>query len=221
MSGRKPTQIISVIGCQLYQPIADLLGSLLNRPYRRPDRVSSNYFEGGYAAALIVLLAAVIESFVQRDRYFHLRTRPAAKPPSTVPEYMKSVLKYRRGAQIQELLEIRNSVAHNHLWEVEFDTPLGGGRRHKGSSLVPGTHRLRSIPPSLARVPRTKLTKLNLLPMRLDRTDVVKGLGICLHALLFLSEKGHSKLSLTDNMVKIRGQRVPFSQLEAEARSAL
>lgn len=221
MSRRKPTQIISVIGSQLYQPIADLLGLLLDRPYRRPDRVSSNYFEGGYAAALVVLLAAVIESFVQRDRYFHLLTRPAAKPPSTVPEYMKRILKYRRWAQLQEFLEVRNSVAHNHLWEVEFDTPLAGGRRHKGSSLVPDTHRLRSIPSSRVRVPRTKHTKLNLLPMRLDRTDVAKGLGICLHALLFLSEKGHNRLSLTDDIVKIRGKRVPFAQLEAEARSAL
>lgn len=221
MSRGKPTQIISVIGSQLYQPIADLLGSLLDRPYRKPDRISSNHFEGGYAAALIVLIAAVVESFVQRDRYFHLLTRPAAKPPSTVPEYMKSVLRYRRWAQLQEFLEVRNSVAHNHLWEIEFDTPLSGGRRHKGSSLVPGTHRLRSIPSSLVRIPRTKRTKLNLLPMRLDRTDVAKGLGICLHALLFLSEKGHSRLSLTDDMVKIRGQRVPFAQLEAAARSAL
>src|SRR5258707_4975325 len=134
MRGRKPSQIISVIGSQLYQPIADLLGSLLKRPYRRPDRVSSNHFEGGYAAALIVLLAAVLESFVQRDRYFHLQTRPTAKPSSAAPEYMKGVLKYRRWAQLQEFLEVRNSVAHNHLWEVEFDTPFVGGSRHKGSS---------------------------------------------------------------------------------------
>jgi hypothetical protein len=205
----------------LYQPIADLLGSLLDRPYRRPDRVSSNYFEGGYAAALIVLLAAVVESFVQRDRYFYVLTRAAAKPPSTIPEYMKNVLKYRRWAQLQEFLEVRNSVAHNHLWEVEFVTPLAGGRRHKGSSLVPGTHRLRSVPSSQARVPRTERTKLNFLPMRLDRTDVAKALGICLHALLFLSEKGHNRLSLADDTVKIRGKHVPFAQLEAEVRNAL
>jgi hypothetical protein len=49
-------QIISIIGSQYGQPIADLIGSLIARPKEPSDRISSNHVEGGYAAAIILLL---------------------------------------------------------------------------------------------------------------------------------------------------------------------
>ncbi len=137
MSATHQDQIISVIGSRLYQPIADLIERLVAHPYQAPDRVSSNYFEAGYSSAIILLLAATVESLVQRDRYFYRRKVPGSNPSSTVSEHMRIILRYRRHAQLDELFEVRNSVAHNHLWEIDFANPAAGGRRHQRSSLVP------------------------------------------------------------------------------------
>jgi hypothetical protein len=210
---------ISVIGPQLYQPIADLIGKLLARPYQEPDRISSNYFEGGYAAGIILLLAAAVESLVQRDRYFYTRTVPTARPSAKVSEYMKLIHGYRRHAHLHELFEVRNAVAHNHLWEIRYATPAAGGRRHKGSSLVPNSHRLSPPPVAGARVPCTKRLRINLQPTRLDRTDVAKALAASLHLLKFLSAKGYEHVRLTAHRVSLRGKLISFSDLLREFTS--
>ncbi len=221
MATGSPERIISIIDPQLYQPIADLVARLLARPYRQPDRVGSNYYEAGYSAAAILLLAAVIESLVQRDRYFFLKAYPKAKQSTSVTDYLKTTLRYRRHVQVKELFDVRNSVAHNHVWEIEFTTPPEGGRRHRGSAIVAGTHRLASLPPRNAKVPRTKVLRLNLQPSRLDRTDLGKVLSAGLHLLDFLSRKGHTSITTTRQTVGFQGRNVAFAELVTLVRNAL
>jgi len=96
MAPGKQNQIITIIGTQFYQPIADLCSKLVSRRYQNSDRVSSNYYENGYSAAIILLLAASIESIVQRDRYFYLKINPTSKPSNGVSAYTKNILHYRR-----------------------------------------------------------------------------------------------------------------------------
>ncbi len=136
MPPSNPNLIISVIGMQFYQPIADLISKLVGRPYQRPDRVGSNYYEGGYAAAIILLLVAAVESLIQRDRYFYRIAKLSPKPSNVASDYSKSVLCYRRHRHLEELFEVRNSIAHNHLWEIEFTTSSEGGRQHRQSQVV-------------------------------------------------------------------------------------
>jgi hypothetical protein len=169
-------QIISIIGSQYGQPIADLIGSLIARPKEPSDRISSNHVEGGYAAAIILLLAAHVESFVQRDRYFYVKRKPSRKVGQSVAPYLKTTLKYRRWNHIEELFEVRNAIAHNHIWEIEFETPNSGGRRHKSSIIVPWTHRLKVAPNQASKIHRTKRLQLHLLPSLLDRLDVYRAL---------------------------------------------
>jgi len=193
-------QIISIVGAQLYQPIADLVAQTIGRPRQPTDRVSSNHFEGGYAAATILLLAVLIESFVQRDRYFLLQRRPnqrqRSQPDTKVPGYLRKVLHYRRAAHIEELFDVRNAIAHNHVWRIDFLTPSSGGRRHIKSELVDGTHQLRSPINPTARVHRTRRLRLNLLPPRLDRTDVLRSLVATMHVLEFIARRGHNRVPL-------------------------
>lgn len=221
MSSRRPDQIISVIGTQFYQPIADLISKLIARPYQKPDRVGSNYYEGGYAASVILLLAASVESLVQRDRYFYRIANPASKTSNFVGEYSKAILRYRRHGYLEELFEVRNSIAHNHIWEIEFAIPPAGGRQHKRSQVVSGTHRLSAVPPTTTRIPRTQRLRLNLQPGRLDRTDVGKALSACLHFLTHLSKRGQRPISFTTLIVAFNGKRLPFSTLLSEVENAL
>ena len=221
MPTRRPELIISVIGTQFYQPIADLTSKLVDRRYLAPDRVGSNYYEGGYSAAIILLLAASVESLLQRDRYFLRATNPAAKTSGPASDYAKTALRYRRHSHLEELFEVRNSIAHNHLWEVEFTIPSKGGRQHRNTQVVSGTHRLRAVPPPTTRIPRTKRLRLNLQPGRLDRTDVAKALGACLHFLTHLSKRGQRPIALTTETVGFKGKIMPLSSLLTEVENAL
>ena len=214
-------QILSIVGAQLYQPIADLVAQMISRPRQPTDRVSSNHFEGGYAAATILLLAVLIESFVQRDRYFLLQAKSKQKPDTKVASYLRKTLHYRRATHVEELFDVRNAVAHNHVWRIDFLTPSSGGRRHIRSELVDGTHQLKSPINPKAKIHRTKQLSLNLLPPRLDRTDVLRSLVATVHVLDFIARKGHNRVPLTSTNVRVGGRRVPFRDLPKEVANAL
>ena len=213
--------ILSVLGSQYYQPIADLTERLLEKGYQKPDRVSAGYRESGYAAAIIILSAAALESFVQRDRYFNAKRNRSLISELPVTTYLKQVNKYRRHRQLEELFEVRNAVAHNHIWLIDIENPSSGGRRHKGSALVPKTHRLKRIPVYRAKIPRTRNVRFNLSPISVDRTDVQKALSLTIHALQFLSTKGHNPVPLVSNSISFRGQRITFADLAIEVSREL
>jgi hypothetical protein len=213
--------ILSILGSAYYQPIADLAERLFEEEYQKPDRVSAGYREYGYAAAIIILCAAALESFVQRDRYFKAKQERSPISELSVVTYLKQVNKYRRYRQLDELFEVRNAGAHNHLWHVDFINPSCGGRRHKSTALVPKTHRLKKLPPPKAILPRTSVVRFNLSPVRLDRIDVQKALAVTIHALQFLSTKGHNPVPLVLNKIVFRGRRITFADLAVEVSRAL
>jgi hypothetical protein len=213
--------IISVLGSQYYQPIVDLTERLLANEYQKPDRVSAGFRESGYAAAIIILSAAALESFVQRDRYFSSKGQGVPISELPVATYLEQANKYPRYRQVEELFDVRNAVAHNHIWLVNFENPSSGGRRHKSSALLPKTHRLKQIPAPQVKIPRSKLVRFNLNPVRLDRTDVQKALSVVIHALQFISTKGHNAVPLVSNTIGFRGQRVMFANLATEVDRAL
>lgn len=223
MPPRTKQTFISIIGTHLYQPIAELISKLIARPYRKAGRVSSDFYESGYSAAVILLLAASVESLVQRDRYFYRTANPASKPSDKVHEYSKTILRYRRHRHLEEVFDVRHLIAHNHIWEIEVAIPSKGGLQHKRSQIVPWTHRLSSnkVPPSTTRIPRTQRLHLNLQPDRLDRTDVAKALAACLHFLDHLSKRGQRPHPLTTDSVGFKGKRLQFSSLLSEVKNAL
>lgn len=218
MVSAKVEKDITVIGTHLYRPIADLLGKLLTRGFQPGDRVSSNYYESGYSAAIILLLCAAVESAVQRDRYFLKQSKSNANASSKVPEYLKSALKYRSYKRIIELFDVRNAIAHNHMWEIEYSVKSEGGRRHKKSTVVSNTHRLTKVPPKNARIPRTAILKMHLSPNSLDRTDVKKALTTATHLLEHISNKGNNPVSLVREQVGLNGKRMKFSDLHGEIK---
>lgn len=205
--------IISVVAPHLQQPIADFVSKLIARGFQPGDRVSANFYENGYSAAAILLLAAMIESMLQRDRYFLQQSRPGLRMNENSSNYLKEMLRYRRHSHIRELFDLRNALAHNHMWEVEYALPSVGGRVHRQSKLVPGSHHLKGLPSPNVKIPRTPAMKFNLLPARVDRTDLVKALSVCNDALTYLYKKGQRPVEFLDKIVICGGQRLPFRKL--------
>ena len=62
--------LVTIIGEAYFQPIADLVEKWLRRPPPpAPNKVQSGFYENGYAAAVVLLLVAMFESYVSRLRY--------------------------------------------------------------------------------------------------------------------------------------------------------
>jgi hypothetical protein len=205
--------IISVVAPHLQQPIADFVAKLIVRGFQPGDRVSANFYENGYSAGAILLLAAMIESMLQRDRYFLQQSKPSLKLSKDSSKYLKEMLRYRRHSHVRELFDLRNALAHNHMWEVDYTLPRIGGRAHRRSKLVPGLHQLRTPPSPNARIPRTPAVKFNLVPARVDRTDLVKALDVCNHALAHLYKKEQRPVQFLDETVICGRQRLHFREL--------
>jgi len=224
LMGTRRTQadaIISVVAPHLQQPVADFVAKLAARGYRTGDRTSANFYENGYSTAAILLIVAMIESMLQRDRYFLLQSKLATKLSGDPVQYLKETLRYRRHSHVRELFDLRNALAHNHMWEVEYSLPAAGGRTHRKSKLMPGSHRLKAGPSPIARIPRTRAVKFNLLPARVDRTDLVKALDVCNHAFAHLQKKEQRPVRFLDNTIVCGGRRIPFKQLAEVLRNEL
>lgn len=215
----KPEDIVSVIGGQFFQPLADLIGHMVSRPYQKSDQVSSNYYEGGYATAIILALAVAVESMVARDRYFNRRAHGHEGLP--VPEYMREVHRYRYYVRLSELFVLRDAIVHNHVWKLCYVLRPRGGRRLVSALRVSwsGNQRLRERlnPKQL----RTKLLRANVIPMRMDRKDVLKAFHVAHGVFTFLSKRGAKPVHITGQMVGFRGKRLPFSKLREQIVCAL
>lgn len=222
--GGRPTSneaMISVVAPHLQQPIADLVAKLIARGFQPGDSISANFYENGYSAAAILLLAAMLESMLQRDRYFLQQLKPSLQVSGDSSTYLKKTLRYRRYSHVRELSDVRNALAHNHMWEVEYTLRSGGGRTHRRSALVPGPHQLKAPPNLNAKIPRTRAVKFNLLPARVDRTDLVKALDVCNHALTHLHKKEQCSVGFLDHTVICGKQRLPFRKLAEILRDDL
>ncbi|MFT7043643.1 MAG: hypothetical protein ACJAW7_002405 [Candidatus Azotimanducaceae bacterium] len=222
--GTRRTQadtIISVVAPHLQQPVADFVTKLAARGYRAGDRISANFYENGYSTAAILLIVAMIESMLQRDRYFLLQSNSNMKLSGDTVQYFKETLRYRRHSHVRELFDLRNALAHNHMWEIEYTLSAAGGRTHQKSKLMPGSHRLKDVPSTNAGIPRTRVVKFNLLPARVDRTDLVKALDVCNHAFAHLYKKEQRPVRFLDDTIVCEKRRIPFKQLAEVLRNEL
>lgn len=215
----KPEASVSVIGSQLFQPLADLIGHMVARPYQKSDQVSSNYYEGGYSTAIILALAVAVESMVARDRYFNRRAHGHEGLP--VPEYMRKVHRYRYYVRLSELFVLRDAIVHNHVWKLCYVYRPQGSRRLVSALRVSwsGNGRLkkRLNPKDL----RTKLLRANVIPMRMDRKDVLKAFDVAHGVFTFLSKRGAKPVHITEGMVGFRGELLPFSKLRTKLLATL
>jgi hypothetical protein len=211
--------IVSVIGSQYFQPIADLLASLLKRKTPRSDAVSSGYYEGAYVVSMLLLLAAAVESMIARDRYFNKKA--AARKHTAVPELLKELHGYRGYARLSELYVLRDAIIHNHVWVLQFVTRKSGSRKLLSASRVSWSGNNRLGQRLNQRTRRTKLLRVNAIPSRMDRHDLLKALDVAFAAFRFLERRGANPVEILRTTVSFQGANVPFSRLRDALANAL
>jgi hypothetical protein len=211
--------IVSIIGSQYFQPIADLLGAFLKRTPPKSDAVNAGYYEGAYVVSIILLLVAAVESVAARDRYFN--KKPAARKHIAVPEYMKEMYGYRGYARLSELYVIRDAIFHNHVWVLDFLAYESGNRQLLSANRISwsGNDRLTQRLKSGTR--RTKLLGLNAIPSQMDRRDLLKVFDVAISALHFFERRGANPVHVLRGTVGFQGVRTPFAELRERLANAL
>ncbi len=212
-------EIVTVIGTQLFEPIAHLLDRMLARPFRKSDRVGSDYYEGGYAASIILLLAVAVESMVARDRYFNKKA--TGKQGLPAPEYMKEVYRFRDYHRLSELFVLRDAIAHNHVWVLAYLWSEGKGRKLTTATRVTWSGNRRLEKRLNPKTFHTKLLRAKVIPGQWDRKDVYAAFATSLSVFHFLAKQGANPISITKTIVGFNGQLVPFSTLLGKVADAL
>ncbi|WP_295427809.1 hypothetical protein [uncultured Thiodictyon sp.] len=201
-------EMISIIGSAYCQPIADLLEKLLKKERVEDSRLHSGYHESGYAASVILLLVAMLESYVAR---LHYCNREQITAPSEDKLSAVEVIRYvfPDSTALEELAEVyivRDALIHSHLWELNV--------REATRNIRCGDKKFKKRVDEKTR--RTKNLGLNVVPTSIDREDALKVFNAIWTALLDFKGKDSSTLASSDHPIRFNGEQMPFSKLRDE-----
>lgn len=218
---RGQNKLVTIIGSAYFQPIADLIDRWLATQRRpSPNKVQSGYYEHGYAASVALLLVAMLESYISRLRFVQ-----HAKIPSTVSKPLEIVTcmypKLRHMKALTEIYVLRDTLMHNHLWEIDYEWGGSPAMVLKGATKHPayGDRKYKARVNEKTR--RTRALNLNVVPSRVDRRDVLKVFDTVWKTLLRFEATGRFQCYVSHEHVRFRGKIVLFSELRQELVNAL
>lgn len=105
-------QVVTIVGSSYFQPITDLIARLMGSAKPASSEVKTSSHENGYCASLVLLLIAMLESYVMRVRYIN-RDRSPIKRISVVDYLLQLYPDYQRRNELIEVFVVRDVIAHN------------------------------------------------------------------------------------------------------------
>jgi hypothetical protein len=216
-------QLVTIVGSSYFQPITDLIARLLGRPKptsNEVNEVQTSPLENGYCTSLVLLLVAMLESYVMRVRYIN-RDRFSIKRISVVNYLLQLYPDYQRENELIEVFVVRNVIAHNHLWEIGFSWSEESAMTllHAEKEPTAGDTNYEKVVDEQSK--KTKTLGLTILPTKVDRTDVFKVFDIVWETLMFLEKKKRNQCYVSRIHVRFNGQTRLFGKLRDELGSAL
>jgi hypothetical protein len=205
------TGYLSIIGFSLIEPLFSLVETLEAAESKEPNEVQTGRQENGYSAAIVVLSVLLLESAINRVRYFKGedgRIPAAAGYFTTIspdPELAKAV---------DEVFAVRDVIVHNHVWEAQIYWDRGQGMKFVAPPKIRegyGNRRFEEVMDLESRLSRH--LNLNLFPSRIWRRDayiVLKTVGQALKAL-----EDFGPTSLDHEHFEFQGRELTFHEVIA------
>lgn len=210
--------IITIVGPSYQQPIADLVDRLLQIKNQEPHPALTGYRENGYAASLILLLAAMLESYVSRLKFTR---RSEVEHSLSIPDLLASLFPELPTVEdLREVFLLRNIVVHNHVWhldvsEIEINgAPTISTPKELGFNV---NKKYNDIVDLQAR--RTRRLGLHVSPTAVDRADVKSVFSVVWLTLEAMNKISYSDTPLAGRQVGFRGRRLQFEELLIEFES--
>jgi len=179
-------KLVSIVGEHYFQPIAILLNELISHPEPAANDVKTSYHENGFACAVCLLAVVCLESYSMRLRFFN-RSAPAAEKRNCLDFLRALYTQFPNIEHVTEAFVLRDTIAHNHLWEIGFSW----GELSEPMTLLSAIKDALSGDNKYAlhvdaQTRKTKILRLNAVLLKIDRSDVRKVLAVVWNALLLL-----------------------------------
>lgn len=206
-------KFVSIVGEHYFQPIATLLNELISRPEPAANDVKTSYHENGFACAVCLLVVVCLESYSMRLRFFN-RSAPAAEKRNCL-EFLRDLYpEFPTIEQVTETFVLRDIIAHNHLWEIgfswgELSEPMT--LQSAAKDAISGDNKYAHHVDAQTR--KTKILHLNAVPLKIDRSDVLKVLKVVWNALLFLESQDRGQCPISHVIVKYGGEFRRFGEV--------
>ena len=205
-------QIVSILGTAYFHPIPVLLEDLLTQPAPDPNDIQTSSLENGLSAALCILSVVCLESWVSRLRF--VTDESAVRQEKNAISCLKRAFPDLPSTQeLTECFVLRDLLVHNHLWHLSFvlDAKYQMNLTSAELDKLYGDRKYKACVD-----PKSRLTKklcLHAVPIKVDRTDVEKVLGIVWKTLLFLESKNRGLCYVSHLPVSYQGRKRNFAEL--------
>lgn len=227
-------QFITIAGGHFSWVISDLASQMIRckRPPEASDRPGSH--EVDFSIVICLLLVLMFESYLARVRHFDKTSTAESK---RYPSKYFSTLKgcKRLSKRVEEIMLLRNSIAHNHvfeyeqLWNWEKIPTKYRNFQIDTSWQVESNKAVYSKHVALKKFtePRTKILKLRVAPTFIGREEVLTVLETIHAALTALHKYKYLDISLEHKHVPFKKEgnstksMVVFWDLEQEIRESI
>lgn len=202
-------EYITVIGKNLLSPMTKLLESLRLSGVRSVNEVQTSIFENGYASAIILLAAVLLESMLNRTMYI-MDSIPNGKRSNVLAFFKESFPDSGLHNKMVELFVVRDVIAHNHIWDAKIKWDEDYALKLVSASLSNGygDPKFRGVIDESKR--KTKLLEINLFPTRICWSDIVIVLKTVVDILLFLEQKDRRYVYISNEYVEYDGKTIKF-----------
>jgi len=207
-----PEGYVSVLSTAYFFPITALLEKLTPLKLNEPNEVQTSNIDNGYSVSIIVLSVLLLESAIGKTQFVQNKQPPMRPVEFVASEYPQSGF----SDKIEELFVVRDVIAHNHLWEAQFQWDDQLGMKFVSPPVLRsgyGDPKFRRVIDPSDRT--TRLLGINLFPTRIHRADATIVLKTTVEFLLFLQSQNKSYTYMSPSTVRFNGEAVSFVDLVA------
>jgi len=214
------TRYISSVAAAFVGPVMTLLDRLFTTPHPGATDVQTGAQENGYSISACLLLVVMLEAFIVRAKMI---TQSAARQERQALDFFRAA--YTPSpllVDVEELFVLRDVIAHNHVWHIQFETTRGRWMKVLSRVVDPGSgdKKWRAAVDVASGV--TRKLKLKVQPTMIDRYDVAVVLDTVLAALVFIDEKEGGRLGIVGLRGDFLGQQdVDLWEVQSQMRARL
>jgi hypothetical protein len=205
---------IAIAGFSLIYPLLQLLETLETAPPVEPNEVQTRARENGYSAAIVVLSVFLLESALNRVRYFEENEDRKL----TAVEYFETISPDPELAKaVNEVFVLRDVIAHSHVYDMQTHHARGRGLKFVKRPEIRkayGDKQFRKVVDPKSGLSRH--LKLNLFPLRIWRHDAHIVLGTIKRALMALESMNPDYRDLHHLPCVFCGQDMSFYEVIEE-----
>ncbi|CAG36746.1 hypothetical protein [Desulfotalea psychrophila] len=204
-------QIVTIIGGSYVEPICTLLEKLENYDQPKVGPLGSGYYINGYSASICLLSIALLESYVMRVRYINEASENEINR-MPVGKYLANLYEdFPMLDEVGELFVLRDTITHNHLWELYLDRneeEIGLSEEIRKST---GDWKYSNYVD--LDLKQTKKLQFTVVPISIGRYEVITVLKNVWKVLIYLENKDLSQCPVSAQHYKYKGQMLNLGQI--------